>query len=165
MVRLLVSACNMGLSYPMSQWDTSCPADEHHKMGRIKERTSSDQARLAEGTSQMAQVFRREGDYWTIIYAGTTVRLRDVIGLHHLAHLLAHPNQRLAVEELLAAVEGINCSDAEHACSAVSKRIRDALRRVRERHPTLGYHLRAGITTGLQCMYVPPPERPLTWTR
>lgn len=151
----------------MSQWDTFCPAYEvkHHNMGRIKEGTSSDRARLDADTAQTAQVFRREGDYWTIIYAGTTVRLRDVIGLHYLAHLLAHPNQRLAVEELLTAVKGINCSDTERARSAVSKRIRDALRRVQERHPRLGYHLRAGIKTGAHCVYVPHPERPLAWTR
>jgi hypothetical protein len=134
-------------------------------MGRIKDGTLPDRATVDSDTLQTAQVFRREGDYWTIIYAGTTVRLRDVIGLHYVAHLLVHPNQRLAVEELLVAVKGINCRDAERARSAVGKRIRDALRRVEERHPTLGYHLRAGIKTGSQCVYVPPPERPLAWTR
>lgn len=132
-------------------------------MSRIKEGTSANQARP--DASQPAQVFRREGDYWTIVYDDTTVRLRDTIGLRYVAHLLARPHERLAVEELLAAVKGVSGTDAERARSAVGKRIRDALRRVQECHPTLGYHLRAGIKTGWQCVYVPPPERPLTWTR
>ena len=94
-------------------------------MSRIKEGTSSDQARPDADTSQTGQVFRREGDYWTIIYDDTTVRLRDTIGLRYVAHLLARPHQRLAVQELLAAVKGISCSDVERARSAVSKRLRD----------------------------------------
>ena len=132
-------------------------------MGGITKGTSLDQATPDADAAQTAQVFRQEGDYWTIIYAGVTVRLRDTIGLHYLAHLLAHPNQRLAVEELLAAVKGITASDGQRARSAVSKRIRDAQRRVEERHPVLGYHLRAGITTGSHCGYVPNPERLLPW--
>jgi hypothetical protein len=48
------------------------------------------------------QVFRREGEYWTIVYAGTTVRLRDAIGLQYLAYLVAHPHQRLLVEQKFA---------------------------------------------------------------
>src|SRR5262245_29623407 len=111
-----------------------------------------------------AQVFRREGEYWTIVYAGTTVRLRDAIGLHYVAHLLAHPNQRFAVHELAAAVKGVSQGDAERARSAVGKRIRDAVRGVEAHHPALGYHLRAGIKTGSRCVYVPSPERQLAWS-
>jgi len=110
-----------------------------------------------------AQVFRREGEYWTLAYAGTTVRLRDAIGLHYVAHLLTHPNQRVDVRELAAAVKGVGTDDAERARSAVGKRIRDAVRRVEAHHPALGYHLRAGIKTGSHCVYVPNPERPLGW--
>jgi hypothetical protein len=108
-----------------------------------------------------AQVFRREGEYWTIAYGGTTVRLRDAIGLRYVARLLAHPNQPFAVGELAAAVKGVATADVER--SAVCKRIHDAVRRVEEHHPTLGYHLHAGIKTGSRCVYVPNPERPLPW--
>jgi hypothetical protein len=66
------------------------------------------------------QVFRHEGDYWTITYDGTTVRLRDAVGVHYLVRLLAHPNQRFAVEELLATVRGTQATDPERARSAVS---------------------------------------------
>jgi hypothetical protein len=109
------------------------------------------------------QVFRREGEYWTIAYTGTTVRLRDTIGLQYLAYLLAHPHERLPVEALVAAVKGTTASDAARARSAVGKRIRDAVRRVQAHHPALGYHLRAGITTGAHCSYVPNPEQPCGW--
>ena len=34
-------------------------------------------------------VFHREGEYWTLAYAGRTVRLRDAKGLHYIARLLA----------------------------------------------------------------------------
>ena len=38
--------------------------------------------------------FGREGEFWTIVYAGTTFRLRDVKGLRHIAYLLASPGMR-----------------------------------------------------------------------
>src|SRR5206468_438423 len=38
-----------------------------------------------------ANVFRVEGEYWTIAYEGTVARLRDAKGLHHIAYLLRHP--------------------------------------------------------------------------
>lgn len=38
-------------------------------------------------------LFRREGEYWTVAYDGSVVRLRDVKGLRHLAQLLAHPDR------------------------------------------------------------------------
>lgn len=117
----------------------------------------------ASAAPEATQVFQRQGEYWTIVYAGTTVRLRNAIGLEYLAHLLARPHQRIPVEDLLATVKGITAGDVERARSAVGKRLRAAVRRVQEHHPALGYHLRAGITTGARCGYVPDPERPLRW--
>ena len=38
--------------------------------------------------------FVREGEFWTIAYAGTTMRLRDVKGLRYIATLLAAPGLR-----------------------------------------------------------------------
>ena len=53
-------------------------------------------------------VFRREGEYWTICYAGVTVRLRHVRGLACLALLLRHPHREFRASELagLLDVEG-----------------------------------------------------------
>ena len=49
-----------------------------------------------------AMLFRREGDYWTIAFAGKVVRMRDAKGLGYLARLLRHPHREFHVLELLA---------------------------------------------------------------
>jgi hypothetical protein len=48
-------------------------------------------------------VFRREGEYWTVIFDGVVVRLRDAKGLRHLARLLAHPGREFHAVDLEAA--------------------------------------------------------------
>ena len=50
--------------------------------------------------------FVREGDFWTIAYEGTTMRLRDLKGLCYLALLLGRPGRELHVLELVAADSG-----------------------------------------------------------
>ena len=67
--------------------------------------------------------------------------------------------QGVAAADLAAAVKGMSACDGERARSAVSKRIRNAVRKIEVHHPTLGYHLAARIRTGAQCVYVPDPER------
>jgi tetratricopeptide (TPR) repeat protein len=51
-------------------------------------------------------VFRREGDYWTVIFEGQTVRVRDLKGMHYLARLLADPGREFHVLDLVAAETG-----------------------------------------------------------
>lgn len=134
-----------------------------------------------------AQVFRRDGEVWTISFAGTTVQLRDAKGLHYLASLLRHPGRRFSALELTAQVarHGGGASSRLHpraaqppasasrhpttpslerARSAVGKRIREAVRRIHAHHPALGYHLAAGIRTGAHCIYRPDPVRTSLWT-
>jgi tetratricopeptide (TPR) repeat protein len=48
-------------------------------------------------------VFRREGDFWTVAYGGSVVRVRDSKGLRYLAQLLARPGRELHVVDLEAA--------------------------------------------------------------
>ena len=48
-------------------------------------------------------VFRREGEYWTVAYEGSVVRLKDTKGLRHLARLLTHPARELLAVDLEAA--------------------------------------------------------------
>jgi hypothetical protein len=48
-------------------------------------------------------LFRREGEYWTISYEGAVVHLRDAKGLRHLARLLAHHGQEFHAVDLEAA--------------------------------------------------------------
>jgi tetratricopeptide (TPR) repeat protein len=47
-------------------------------------------------------IFRREGDYWLVSYAGLAVRLRDAKGLRYLARLLLDPGRELHVLDLVA---------------------------------------------------------------
>ena len=48
-----------------------------------------------------AMLFRREGDYWTVAFGGSVVRMRDTKGLGYLARLLRHPHREFHVLELL----------------------------------------------------------------
>jgi tetratricopeptide (TPR) repeat protein len=61
--------------------------------------------RIAVATSH-TNVFRREGDYWLVVFAGRTVRVRDLKGMRYLAHLLAHPGREFHVLDLVAAETG-----------------------------------------------------------
>lgn len=51
-------------------------------------------------------VFRRQGEYWTIIYEGETFRLRHAKGLAYIAHLLRYPGQEFHAIDLINAVAG-----------------------------------------------------------
>jgi len=51
-------------------------------------------------------VFRREGDYWTVTFEGHTVRVRDLKGMRYLARLLADPGREYHVLDLVAAETG-----------------------------------------------------------
>ena len=51
-------------------------------------------------------IFRREGEYWTIDFAGRTCRVRDAKGLGYVALLLRHPGQSLHVTELVSRGNG-----------------------------------------------------------
>ncbi len=44
--------------------------------------------------------FRHEGEYWTVVYEGSLVRLRDSKGLRYLATLLANPGREFHVVDL-----------------------------------------------------------------
>ena len=50
---------------------------------------------------------------------------------------------------------------AERARSTVTRRIRDAIRRIEQVHPALGRHLDRAVRTGLFCVYL--PDRPHRW--
>jgi hypothetical protein len=47
-------------------------------------------------------LFRREGEYWTVRFEGAVVRLRDTKGLRHLARLLTEPGREFHVVDLEA---------------------------------------------------------------
>jgi pimeloyl-ACP methyl ester carboxylesterase len=55
------------------------------------------------GASASHGTFRREGDYWTIAWQRTVVRLRNAKGLHYIAQLLANPGRQFLACDLAAA--------------------------------------------------------------
>jgi tetratricopeptide (TPR) repeat protein len=62
-------------------------------------------------------VLRREGDYWSLVFEGRTVRLRDLKGVRYLARLLAHPGREFHVLDLVAA-ESLAHASAEGGSAA-----------------------------------------------
>jgi non-specific serine/threonine protein kinase len=74
-----------------------------------------------------------------------------------------------AIAGQLAAAVGLGGRDrrassgAERARSAVTKRIKEAIKRIAEVVPPLGRHLAARIKTGYFCSYNPHPDRPVAW--
>jgi tetratricopeptide (TPR) repeat protein len=51
-------------------------------------------------------VFRREGDYWSLVFEGHTIRMRDLKGLRYLARLLADPGREFHVLDLVTVERG-----------------------------------------------------------
>jgi tetratricopeptide (TPR) repeat protein len=64
-------------------------------------------------------VFRREGDYWLVVFDGRTVRARDLKGMRHLARLLAEPGREVHVLDLVAAESGATFGRGEVRSSAL----------------------------------------------
>ena len=67
--------------------------------------------KAAEGAASWP-VFRREGEYWSIAFAGEAFRLKDVKGLRYLAQLLHHPGREFHVLDLAAAGQVAGASGA-----------------------------------------------------
>ncbi|WP_433316900.1 AAA family ATPase [Micromonospora chersina] len=83
------------------------------------------------------------------------------------ARLAALDAERAALLDQLRAAAGLAGrsrrlgDQAERARKAVTARIQDTLRRIDERHPVLGAHLRESVTTGGTCRYL--PADPVPW--
>jgi tetratricopeptide (TPR) repeat protein len=86
-------------------------------------------------------VFRREGDYWSVSFEGHTVRVRDLKGMRYLARLLADPGREYHVLDLVAAetgsgaqpdssrAAGLPRSTLGHAGEGLDAQAKDAYRR------------------------------------
>lgn len=123
------------------------------------------------GPQTWQQVFRREGEIWTLEFGGAYCRMRDTTGLRYLAHLLRQPHcmvPAIAIvrghAEQMATEESADAAAVrERARVNVTRAISAALKRIDEHHPRLAAHLRATIRTGNQCTYTPDPRLPLSW--
>jgi len=119
----------------------------------------------ADGGNPGTHLFHKEGEYWTIVYGGVTLRLRDTKGLHCLAWLLGRPGERVPAALLLESDGPCRrtATSAEQFRVTVTKRIKAALMKIQEHHPSLGHHLTTCIKTGHFCTYTPNPEQPVAW--
>ena len=82
---------------------------------------------LDEQPVESFNVFRREGDYWSVIYEGRTVRVRDLKGMRYLARLLADPGREFHVLDLVAAEIGsVAQMDSSQAASVPRSALGDA---------------------------------------
>lgn len=54
---------------------------------------------------EAVNAFVREGEFWSVTFAGKTIRLRDSKGLRDIARLLANPGREMAAVDLAASVE------------------------------------------------------------
>jgi tetratricopeptide (TPR) repeat protein len=61
---------------------------------------------VAASAATETNVFRREGDYWSVVFEGRTVRVRDLKGIRYLAQLLANPGREVHVLDLVAGETG-----------------------------------------------------------
>jgi tetratricopeptide (TPR) repeat protein len=75
-------------------------------------------------------MFRREGDYWSVVFEGRTVRVRDLKGIRYLARLLAGPGREFHVLDLVAAESGrVPGGERGDAGEMLDVRAKDAYRR------------------------------------
>ncbi|HXW21477.1 MAG TPA: hypothetical protein VEK14_01050, partial [Rhodomicrobium sp.] len=58
----------------------------------------------AAAAAPVDNIFRREGDFWTVAYDGEIFRLRDIKGLGYIAHLLGQPETEVHALELMASI-------------------------------------------------------------
>jgi hypothetical protein len=48
--------------------------------------------------------FRKRGDYWEVVFKGKQTHLKDIHGARYIAFLLAYPERKFPVLDLVAAV-------------------------------------------------------------
>jgi hypothetical protein len=120
------------------------------------------------GAAGGANVFRLEGEYWTIAFNGAVYRLPGIAGLRYLAFLLQRPGEKVAAVDLArhaskGAARLTRTDDAELARVKITRSIRAAMHRIATHDAALIAHLRATIKTGAYCSYTPDPRLPVEW--
>ena len=103
--------------------------------------TSQPRATVVSGTDTDAEnVFRHEGEYWSVAFEGQIVRVRDMRGVRYLARLLASPGREFHVVDLVAVESGgaqtthalepsVAARDGGDAGEVLDARAKDAYRR------------------------------------
>ncbi len=81
-------------------------SEDHAVLELQAARSILDRIEVATSIATETNVFRREGDYWLLVFEGRTVRVRDLKGMRYLAQLLAHPGREFHVVDLVATETG-----------------------------------------------------------
>ncbi len=92
---------------------------------------------VSEAQAPGSAMFRREGDYWSVVFEGRTARLRDSKGLQYLGRLLASPGRELHALDLVAGATPagamasgfVMAADAGDAGELLDGRAKEAYRR------------------------------------
>ena len=80
--------------------------------GSLPRKDSPVEDQPASSSSPAENIFRKDGDFWTVTHGEKTFRLRNLKGLEYIAYLLAHPGVRIHACDLVAVVEGRALHDA-----------------------------------------------------
>ena len=78
-------------------------------------------APTSEQATARVSVPQREGDYWSLVYEGRTLHVRDLKGMRYLARLLAHPGQEFHVLDLVAAESPAHPSADSSSAGVISR--------------------------------------------
>ena len=81
-------------------------SEEHAVLELQAAHSILDRIEVAVDATTETNVFRLEGDYWSVAFEGRTVRVRDLKGMRYLAQLLAHPDREFHVLDLVGAETG-----------------------------------------------------------
>lgn len=136
-----------------------------------------------------SNVFRKEGEYWTILFEGSVFRLRDTMGMQYISRLVANPGVEFSAKDLAAGAHPSTLKGAgrkkaassrtgringaselhedaarERARLMVTKRIKDVIARIRMTHRELARHFAAHLRTGHTCSYALDEDHPTSWT-
>jgi tetratricopeptide (TPR) repeat protein len=95
--------------------DTGRAAVSHAK-------SSSPDEALSDKIARIENTFRRQGEYWTIVFQGRTTLLRNTKGLEYIAILLANPDCEFhAIRLASAATASVEVNDTAEAPWAASR--------------------------------------------
>jgi tetratricopeptide (TPR) repeat protein len=102
--------------------------EDHAVLELQAARTTLDRIEVAASATAETNVFRREGDYWLVVFDGQTVRVRDLKGIRYLAQLLANPGREIHVLDLVAGETGQSTALGD-AGAMLDERAKTAYRR------------------------------------
>ncbi len=90
---------HMGAALHVADADRACEAAPRTRLAAATEQSPMPGSREPAAESN---TFRQEGEYWLVVFEGSTVRLRDLKGLRYLARLLAQPGREFHALDLVA---------------------------------------------------------------